>query len=366
MTHRTTRTALRRAALAAAAALACALSATPAAHAQQQAAPAADDFERGKQLLARGDARGAAEALKRATVQRKNDGEVWEQLGSALSLSNKQKEARKAFEKAVKLRPGSAAAHAGLAAALLLLDKTRDAEREASRALALDAGVAAAHFVVGAAEGRSSNYRRAAQEAEEALRLQPNYPDAAWLLGDALLNLFVAENEFFVNQYPLPQDADEETTKAVIAKREVAFDPFKARMRAAAERLEALADRRPGGATPERARELAESLRAYGSGPRERSAFRQNEVTSKALITSKPEPGFTEKARKKNVTGVVRLRAVLAADGRVKYILVVKGLPNGLTEKAIEAARQIRFRPATINGRPVSQFVVLEYNFNIY
>jgi TonB family protein len=94
--------------------------------------------------------------------------------------------------------------------------------------------------------------------------------------------------------------------------------------------------------------------------------FKQNEVTRKALITFKPEPGFTEDARKNNVTGVVRLRAILHAGGGVQSITVVKGLPDGLTEKAIAAARQIRFTPAEKDGHSVSQYVVLEYNFNIY
>ncbi len=94
--------------------------------------------------------------------------------------------------------------------------------------------------------------------------------------------------------------------------------------------------------------------------------FRQGEVTRKALIVSKPEPGFTEEARKNNVTGVVRLRAVLSSGGAVTNISVVKGLPDGLTEKAISAARNIRFQPAQKDGRTVSQFVILEYNFNIY
>jgi periplasmic protein TonB len=79
-----------------------------------------------------------------------------------------------------------------------------------------------------------------------------------------------------------------------------------------------------------------------------------------------PEPGFTEEARRNNVTGIVRLRAVLSASGEVTGISVVKPLPDGLTEKAIQAARQIKFRPAQKDGHVVSQYIVLEYNFNIY
>ena len=94
--------------------------------------------------------------------------------------------------------------------------------------------------------------------------------------------------------------------------------------------------------------------------------FRQNEVTRKAIITFKPEPGFTENARKFGVTGVVRLRAILAATGEVTGITVVKWLPHGLTEKAVAAAKQMRFTPAQKDDHAVSQYVVLEYNFNIY
>jgi TonB family protein len=94
--------------------------------------------------------------------------------------------------------------------------------------------------------------------------------------------------------------------------------------------------------------------------------FKNSEVTRKAVITVKPEPGFTEEARKNNVTGVVRLRAILSAGGSVQGISVVKGLPDGLTERAISAAKQIRFTPAEKDGRTVSQYVTLEYNFNIY
>jgi TonB family protein len=94
--------------------------------------------------------------------------------------------------------------------------------------------------------------------------------------------------------------------------------------------------------------------------------FRQNEVTRKAMITSKPEPSFTEEARKNNVTGHVRLKMILSSSGAVSNIQVVKGLPDGLTERAIAAARQIRFTPAQKDGRTVSQWVTVEYSFNIY
>ena len=94
--------------------------------------------------------------------------------------------------------------------------------------------------------------------------------------------------------------------------------------------------------------------------------FRQAEVTQKAVITFKPEPGFTEEARKFLVTGTVRLVAVLNKTGEVTGVSILKGLPHGLTLLAVRAAGKIKFRPAQKDGQPVSQYVVLEYKYNIY
>jgi TonB family protein len=94
--------------------------------------------------------------------------------------------------------------------------------------------------------------------------------------------------------------------------------------------------------------------------------FTGKEVTSKAVLISKPEPQYTEEARKNQITGTVVLKVVFASNGSVTNIRTVSGLPNGLTERAIAAARNIKFRPATKDGHPVSMWMQLEYNFNLY
>ena len=93
--------------------------------------------------------------------------------------------------------------------------------------------------------------------------------------------------------------------------------------------------------------------------------FRTNEVEARAVLTSKPAPGFTDEALDNDTYGVVRLRAVLTSKGEVTDIFVVKGLPDGLTRRAIDAANQIRFTPARRYGHAVSQYVTLEYDFNL-
>ncbi|CDM65243.1 energy transducer TonB [Pyrinomonas methylaliphatogenes] len=94
--------------------------------------------------------------------------------------------------------------------------------------------------------------------------------------------------------------------------------------------------------------------------------FPASRVTQRARILSKPEARYTEEARKNNITGTVVLRAVLAANGEVTNIVPIQRLPYGLTESAIAAAKQIKFIPAMKDGRPVSQYVRLEYTFTIY
>ena len=86
----------------------------------------------------------------------------------------------------------------------------------------------------------------------------------------------------------------------------------------------------------------------------------------RARVISKPEPQYTEDARRNQVTGTVVLRVVFASSGEVEQIRAVRSLPFGLTERAIAAARQIRFEPARRDGRPVSVSMQLEYNFNLY
>jgi TonB family protein len=94
--------------------------------------------------------------------------------------------------------------------------------------------------------------------------------------------------------------------------------------------------------------------------------FAGSQVEQRARVLFKPEPTYTEEARRNQITGTVMLRVVFASNGDVVQIRAVHSLPFGLTERAITAARQIKFVPAVKGGRPVSVFMQLEYNFNLY
>jgi TonB family protein len=94
--------------------------------------------------------------------------------------------------------------------------------------------------------------------------------------------------------------------------------------------------------------------------------FRVPEVTTRARVLSKPEPQYSEEARRNQITGTVILSVVFSRTGQVTNIRALQPLCCGLTEKAIAAARQIRFVPASREGNPVSVRMQLEYNFNLY
>jgi TonB family protein len=90
-------------------------------------------------------------------------------------------------------------------------------------------------------------------------------------------------------------------------------------------------------------------------------------VTTRAVIKSKPNPGYPPEARAYGVQGVVKLRIILGSDGKVRDdIEVLEGLPHGVTEEAIKAARRIKFEPARKDDRPVSQYVTVIYHFNLH
>ena len=94
--------------------------------------------------------------------------------------------------------------------------------------------------------------------------------------------------------------------------------------------------------------------------------YTSKETDERVQILKKPLPRFSRDARRHLTRGYVILRAILAADETVKHIEIITGLPDGLSESAIAAARQIKFKPAIKDGKPVSVWIELEYQFRIY
>ena len=93
--------------------------------------------------------------------------------------------------------------------------------------------------------------------------------------------------------------------------------------------------------------------------------FKSNEVDQKLKILAKPEPAYTKEDRRGHAHGAIVLRAVFCGSGKVTDVTVKSGLSDDLNERAIEAARKIRFVPAEKDGRKVSQVLTVEYHINL-
>lgn len=83
------------------------------------------------------------------------------------------------------------------------------------------------------------------------------------------------------------------------------------------------------------------------------------------VILYKEAARYTPEAREAKVSGIVRLNAIFGADGGIYGIRIVRGLPLGLNDEAINALRKIRFQPALKDGQPVSVRMSLEYSFQV-
>jgi protein TonB len=108
-----------------------------------------------------------------------------------------------------------------------------------------------------------------------------------------------------------------------------------------------------------------------GAGPGEggdtgggRLAHMSGAITA-PVVLFQVEPEFSEDARKAKLQGVVMLYGEVDTNGRLRNIHVTRSLGLGLDERAIEAVKQWRFRPAYRDGKPVTAAAAIEVNFHL-
>jgi len=88
-------------------------------------------------------------------------------------------------------------------------------------------------------------------------------------------------------------------------------------------------------------------------------------TSSDLELISKPPVQYTAEARQLKVQGDVVLRVTFTASGQVVVQSVLRGLGHGLDEEARRVAQQIRFRPATRDGRPVDLTTNITITFQL-
>jgi protein TonB len=98
-----------------------------------------------------------------------------------------------------------------------------------------------------------------------------------------------------------------------------------------------------------------------GGGPR-----RIGGGVSAPQVLYAPEPEFSEEARKAKFAGNVLVNLWVDTNGLPSHVRVIRGVGMGLDEKAVEAVRQYKFKPAMENGKPVLVELNIEVNFQIF
>jgi len=105
-------------------------------------------------------------------------------------------------------------------------------------------------------------------------------------------------------------------------------------------------------------------LRPDGTAPAN-GTYRIGGGVSAPVVILKPNPEYTDEARKAKWQGAVLLSVVIDEDGVPQEIKVVRSLGLGLDEKATEAVQQWRFKPGLKDGKPVPVSAVIEVPFRL-
>ena len=99
----------------------------------------------------------------------------------------------------------------------------------------------------------------------------------------------------------------------------------------------------------------------YGGGPR-----RVGGGVSKPELIFSVEPEFSEEARKAKAAGIVTVNLWIDEKGNPTHVRVLRGVGMGLDEKAVEAVKQYKFKPAMEAGKPVLVEINVEVSFQIF
>lgn len=275
----------------------------------------------------------------------KKNPEVWNYLGLAYLKTGEPKAARKAFENAVKYSPDNLEYRGNLAMFYLSEFEYKKAEREFDRILTSEPDDGNAYLYRGFAKLGIGDSRGALEDADNAIRFAPAVADGHFLKMDASLVSLAAETSG-VNE--------ESRVLSLIISAKASLT----------ECLELC----PSNSREEVDRRF-ESLDAF-----ERYFLKQfdgeneepDEDLSKLKVNERPPVSYNDVARQAGEQGEVRLLVEFRYDGSIGHVLPVKTLKYGLTERAVAAARKIRFEPVTKKGEPISVIKLVLYRFSIY
>lgn len=305
--------------------------------------------EKGIELYRQAKYAEAASLLQKLSKAKdtKTDALVWNYLGLAYLETGELKKARKALEKAIDLDAQSAGFRVNLAYVYMQERKVNAAQSEIEKALRIDPKSTAAYYLRGTARIWEQKYDEALADADRIIAIDPNFSSAYTIKSNAFVFLF-----------------GEKIGDGKTAKDEIGY------LEKSIEALEYCLKNCKNNSSVRVQTEKLEAIKAfYDYFKRQPGAVQPivlDESKTPIKILAKPQARYTDAARQAGVTGTITLSVLFAANGTIPYIIVLKSLPKGLEEQALNAARQIKFEPERKNGVPVSVVKTVSYSFTIY
>ena len=319
----------------------------------------ADEVMQGISLYNSGDYKAAVEKLSAAVKKQKENADAWYYL--ALAQLQSGDASRKSFENAIKLRPGHGPSHSGFAYLLLILNDLEKARREAETAITIDSHDSDAHYILAKVYSQQRKWEAALESTEAGLRINPDHGAALLLKAQSL----VAQIQPRRDQ---PEKNGENKSKTQDRNSSEHIRKWRLKLEQAQAALGKYLSLRPNDSESVWWREQHDAMKAHITQLKDQEEGNWYHEIDKDGVTRPTieyyEKGkYTEAAINRRITGTVKLRVIFNRDGILKDLLVVEGLEAGLTWTAIEAARKIRFKPATKGGEPVTVVGYLELNF---
>lgn len=98
--------------------------------------------------------------------------------------------------------------------------------------------------------------------------------------------------------------------------------------------------------------------------PTPKTPLRVSVGVQAAKLIAQVKPPYPPLARTARVSGIVRLQAVIAPNGRIRNLQIISGHPL-LVQAALDAVGQWQYQPTLLNGEPVEVITSIEVNFTL-
>jgi TonB family protein len=307
--------------------------------------------------------------LREVVQANPNSVEAHANLGAQLITEGVYPEALSTLERAASLRPNSAAVQYDLGLAQLKEKKFDAAVTSIKKALELkpdwagaynNLGLAGAYNNLGLAYAGLSRWQEAVTAYREALRLFPNYAGALYNLGIAYLRLGQnsATKEVADRVKPLNHNWSAQLWQEILAIEKpanvVAVAPTPTVQPQPSPASSPVETSLPQTSPPAPDDKSEKGLNGAVDEECPSPIYRASGVTQMASMKEQLQVPYSTDAIQNNVEGKIVLQFVVCSDGRVSDITIYESLPSGLTERAIEAIKKVRFQPALLGTQPVS------------